>query len=481
MDGSTTAEIAALAVAPRQVKLKDLFGDIFPADAGERMFEVRPATPDVPKLDPRYQFELDELRLLLMWDSPRVRYNRNLMLTGPKGCGKSELAFQFAARTGREVFRYSCHERTELADLLGGMVILQDGSTAWQDGPLVRAYRAGALFVLDEVNAARPGSLIGLNGVMDGAESISLPTGEIVRRHPDFRVAVTGNSIVRDSTAASYKGTGAMNAAFLSRCFKIEKTYLSAVRETKLLHDYLSEATSDPVYNPAGVAVPAQMLGLVVGYCNKVREQFMRGELEVTISTRELLAMCEIVAMRWNLVVTNPPEQLLFAARATIFGSATGAMQMSLEKGFRAEVIDSQAWVTELMRGSAASGATPRVVRLVLLGNPKSLSSNDATVWGYVVEGDGQAKSFNGSLTKGRLTWSKVKTVAEMQVAEAEKLGSRGYQQIIETDLAIPEGHSMEWLRQLPKHYVPGPSNRFAASVGSALQAAMPTGVAVLG
>lgn len=427
--------------------LKLLFGDIFPADVGDRPFAVRDRMEFTPQVRSNYVFELDDIRLLLMWDSPRVSYNKNLLLTGPKGCGKSELVFQFAARTGREVLRYSCHERTEFADLLGGMSILADGSTAFQDGPLTLAMRRGAIFMLDEVNAARPGTLIGLNGVLDGAESVTLPSGDVVKRHPEFRVAVTGNSLVRDESAAAFRGTGAMNSAFLDRFFVIEKDYLPEHLESRLIITYLSEILGDPMLNPQGIPVPVELPTSIVKFANVVREQFKKGQGEVSISTRGLLSFAEMIALRWPHVCNAPEDEVKFVASKTILGPVSGVMRASFLRILAAEAFDNKKWPDALLRqanrgAGSTSSSRPRTAKIgteahvEILVNPNRQNSGNVAVWGYL-RGETSHRAFHGVLTgQPRITWQAVKPTDEILAKADEKTRSRGY--ILSMRLVLP-------------------------------------------
>lgn len=422
--------------------LTQLFGSIFP-EGGDREYPIFTPTEHTPAVKPEFLFELDDVRMLVMWVSPRVKFNRNLMITGPTGCGKTELLFQFAARTGREVFRYSCHERTEFGDLLGGLSILQDGSTAFQDGPLTVAMRRGGIFLLDEVNAARPGTLIGLNGALDGAESIALPNGELIQRHPDFRVAVTGNAITRDETSSSFRGTGTMNAAFMNRFFVIEKGYLDPGREAKLLHDYLVDATTDPLINPSGHAVPGVLSKALVDFASDLREQYAKGQSDLTVSTRGLMGLCEMVALRWAKVCKDPGE-LATLARTTLFGSAGGLAGQAHLRSFEAKVLDEcgvkKAFLSQVDDEYEIHQSDLKACHHIYIYmnpdrtgymNPDRTGGGNAAFWGYGVEKDGDgttAQPFHGTCRgNGRFAFTKKKHKDELLRMVVDKKTKGGY------------------------------------------------------
>jgi MoxR-like ATPase len=55
----------------------------------------------------------------------------------------------------------------------------------------------------------QPGVLVGLNSLLEQAGGITLPTGEIIRRHPDAVVVITTN--------ISYEGCRGMNQSVMDR------------------------------------------------------------------------------------------------------------------------------------------------------------------------------------------------------------------------------------------------------------------------
>jgi nitric oxide reductase NorQ protein len=55
-----------------------------------------------------------------------------------------------AWRLGRPLVTVACHDDLSASDLTGRWLV-RDGETVWQDGPLTRAARVGAICYLDEV------------------------------------------------------------------------------------------------------------------------------------------------------------------------------------------------------------------------------------------------------------------------------------------------------------------------------------------
>ena len=89
-----------------------------------------------------------------------------LLLKGPTGCGKSRLVEYMAAKLGRPLVTVSCHDETSAVDLLGRWLVRGD-ETVWQDGPVTRAVREGAILYLDEIAEARPDVVVVLHPLTD--------------------------------------------------------------------------------------------------------------------------------------------------------------------------------------------------------------------------------------------------------------------------------------------------------------------------
>lgn len=66
----------------------------------------------------------------------------------------------------------------------------------------IRALKHGYLVELQEpTTIIQPGVLVGLNSLLEQKGSITLPTGEVIHRHPDAVVVVTTMSVTRAAAA----------------------------------------------------------------------------------------------------------------------------------------------------------------------------------------------------------------------------------------------------------------------------------------
>ncbi|MFA5630540.1 MAG: CbbQ/NirQ/NorQ/GpvN family protein [Porticoccaceae bacterium] len=116
-----------------------------------------------------------------------------VMLKGPTGCGKTRLVEHMAWRLGRPLVTIACHDDLAASDLVGRFLIRHDG-TSWQDGPLTRAMREGAICYLDEVVEARQDTVVILHALTDYRRILPIDkTGEVLQALPGFQLVVSYN------------------------------------------------------------------------------------------------------------------------------------------------------------------------------------------------------------------------------------------------------------------------------------------------
>ncbi len=125
-----------------------------------------------------------------------------VLLKGPTGCGKTRFVEHMAARVGRPLITVSCHDDLTAADLVGRYLI-GDGNTVWNDGPLARAVRSGAICYLDEVVEARKDTTVVVHALTDHRRLLPIEkTGELLDAHPDFLLVISYNpgyqSVLKD-------------------------------------------------------------------------------------------------------------------------------------------------------------------------------------------------------------------------------------------------------------------------------------------
>lgn len=116
-----------------------------------------------------------------------------VLLKGPTGCGKSRFVEAMGAKAGREVVTVACSDETSAADLLGRWLV-RGGDTVWQDGPVTRAVRSGALLYLDEVAEAREDVVVVLHPLSDHRRCLFLDRlDQSIEAPPEFMLVASYN------------------------------------------------------------------------------------------------------------------------------------------------------------------------------------------------------------------------------------------------------------------------------------------------
>lgn len=116
-----------------------------------------------------------------------------VMLKGPTGCGKSRFVEHMAAELGRPLVTVACNDETSAADLLGRWVV-RGGETEWNDGPVTRAVRQGAVLYLDEVAEAREDVIVVVHPLSDHRRQLFVDRrDETLEAPPEFMLVVSFN------------------------------------------------------------------------------------------------------------------------------------------------------------------------------------------------------------------------------------------------------------------------------------------------
>jgi nitric oxide reductase NorQ protein len=147
------------------------------------------AAPQAPREVPLYLPQGNECEVF----ESAYRRRLPLLLKGPTGCGKTRFVRHMAAVLDRALFTVSCHDELSAADLVG-RYLLHGAETVWQDGPLTRAVREGAICYLDEIVEARKDTTVILHPLTDDRRELPIEkTGEVLKAPPGFMLVVSYN------------------------------------------------------------------------------------------------------------------------------------------------------------------------------------------------------------------------------------------------------------------------------------------------
>lgn len=196
-----------------------------------------------------------------------------VLLKGPTGCGKSRFVEAMAARVEREIVTVACSDETSAADLLGRWLV-RGGDTVWQDGPVTRAVRAGAILYLDEVAEAREDVVVVLHPLSDHRRRLFLDRlDQVIEAPPEFMLVASYNPGYR-------RGLRELKPSTRQRFVTLRFDYPTPEIEIEIL---CGEAKVD-----AGVA---KKLVLLAGKIRKLQEL----GLTETVSTRQLVGASKLM------------------------------------------------------------------------------------------------------------------------------------------------------------------------------------------
>jgi cobaltochelatase CobS len=212
-----------------------------------------------------------------------MRDNQRVLLTGPKGSGKSTLPKQYAALVNQPFFRVQARRTTEAEDLFGNISV-RGGNVVFNDGPITTAARVGGLVCLDEASLLQPGAAMALQWLLEPGGKISLPdypsndaADKIVTPHPSFRIVLTDNTTLAGDHTGEYVGTNVQNAAFRDRIdMFIRVGYMSPESERAMLKKHVT-------------GIPDSVLKSMVQLATEVRAGYENRECDCTVSPRVLL------------------------------------------------------------------------------------------------------------------------------------------------------------------------------------------------
>src|SRR5690606_39121192 len=175
-----------------------------------------------------------------------------VMLKGPTGCGKTRFVEHMAWKLGRPLVTVPCHEDLTASDLIGRFLIRND-DTVWQDGPLTRAVREGAICYLDEVVEARQDTIVVLHSLTDYRRFLPVDkTGETLTAAPGFQLVISYNPgyqrMMKDLKPSTRQRFVAMDLDFPSE-----------EHEAQIVH---RESGADPATAHALVALAGRLRGL---------------------------------------------------------------------------------------------------------------------------------------------------------------------------------------------------------------------------
>jgi len=163
-----------------------------------------------------------------------VRANRNILLEGPVGVGKTHLALAVTRDAGRPVFRIDGDGRYSEQKLSGWFdppSVIKKGYSpeSFLPGPLVEAMRAGGVLFINE-----------LNRLPEGVQNVLLPAIDegmiLVPRLGEIR-ASAGFLVIATQNPKEFVATSHLSEAILDRFELVVVDYQSEEEELEIVRD----------------------------------------------------------------------------------------------------------------------------------------------------------------------------------------------------------------------------------------------------
>lgn len=167
---------------------------------------------------------------------------RNVLLEGPVGVGKTFLAQQLASEFGRPVFRIdgdSRYSEQKLAGWFDPPLVIQKGYTqeAFIPGPLTEAMTQGGVLFINELNRLPEGVQNVLLPAID-ERKLSLPRLGLIEAQKGFLVIATQNP-------KEFVATSHLSEAILDRFERIVLDYQTEKEEREILKQKISDLDED--------------------------------------------------------------------------------------------------------------------------------------------------------------------------------------------------------------------------------------------
>lgn len=137
----------------------------------------------------------------------------SVLIFGPSGSGKTTVAIEYANNKGIPYILQQGHAQLTVDDLLGYKSIT-DGT--YFPSLLRDAVENGKIFIIDEIDACNPNTLLALNSLKNKKFQFA---DRLVDIHPDFRLISTANTLEYSDV---YNGRSKLDKATLARSKHIE-------------------------------------------------------------------------------------------------------------------------------------------------------------------------------------------------------------------------------------------------------------------
>lgn len=212
---------------------------------------------------------------------------RNTILVGPTGTGKTELVMMIAKNLGLDCHVYDMGSMQDpMTDLLGSHR-LENGSSIFDYAKFTEHIQKPGVIVLDELSRAPLMANNILFPCLDSRRELPVEIADSkssrnIKVHPDCVFIATAN------IGIEYSGTNEIDAALFNRFLPLQLDYIPAKNEI------------DVLVNRTGIT--QDQATKIVNFANRIRKDYRDEILTKSCSTRETIAMAEMVADGFSYV-----------------------------------------------------------------------------------------------------------------------------------------------------------------------------------
>lgn len=240
--------------------------------------------PDTPTID-NSGFYIDDKKWKYLVRN--IIRKKPTLLIGPTGTGKTELILMACKKLG---INCEVHDMGSMQDPLTDLIgchRIKDGSSTFDYAKFVDDVQKPGVILLDELSRAPLMTNNILFPCLDSRRELPLAIADSegprsVKVHPDCVFIATAN------IGSEYSGTQEIDAALLNRFLPLKLDYIPANYEVELIM-----ARSNILRYDAEA---------IVKFANKMRQKFKEGVINLPVSTRENIAMAELVADGFDLI-----------------------------------------------------------------------------------------------------------------------------------------------------------------------------------
>ena len=190
----------------------------------------------------------------------------------PAGVYQALTGVENQAATAQDCMALVLEKVTEKVRQLSAAPAETSGQTyTYVETDFIKALKNGYVAEIQEPSTIlQPGVLVGLNSLLEQEGTITLPTGEVIRRHPDAVVVVTTN--------VSYEGCRGMNQSVVDR--------MSLVKDIELPSP---EVMAQRVMAATGAEDEYQVAQMVQVVCDMADFCRKNGVMDGAVGMRSLL------------------------------------------------------------------------------------------------------------------------------------------------------------------------------------------------